>query len=127
MTMKRVLIADDEAHVVRILQRTLERAGYQVESCPNGEAALARVREAPPDVLISDVQMPRMGGRELCQRIQRELPARHFPIVVITSRPEYEERVWSHHIDNLHFMEKPLSPRRLVALLERHVSQPASH
>ncbi len=125
--MNKVLIADDEAHVVRILQRTLERAGFQVESCPNGEAALARLREEPPDVLISDVQMPRMGGRELCQRIQAEWPDRRFPIVVITSRPEYEERAWSHDIDNLYFMEKPISPRRLVALLERHVSQSAAH
>jgi CheY-like chemotaxis protein len=116
--MKRILIADDERHAIRVLSQSLERAGYEVEGAHNGEAALARIRERQPDVLITDIQMPRMTGEELCQQIQREMPERDFLIFVLTSRTEIEHREWSRAIDNLKFLEKPVSIRRLTHALD---------
>lgn len=119
--MTRILIADDEPHVVRVLQRALERAGYQVDTVADGAAALARIHAGPPDILITDIQMPRMTGEALCQRIQQELPGRDFLIFVLTSRTEVEHRAWSREIPNLTFLEKPVSIRRLVATIEGYV------
>lgn len=118
--MKRILIAEDEPFVVRVLKLKLENAGYQVQAEPNGEAALARLRENPPDVLITDLQMPRMTGRELCEHIQAEMPGRRFLIFILTSRTEVEHREWSSHIDNVMFMEKPVSMKDLLARLEQY-------
>ena len=114
---KRILIADDEPHVIRVLKQSLERQGYAVEGVLNGEAALEKVREQPPDVLITDIQMPRMTGEALCKKIQAELPQRDFLIFVLTSRTEIEHREWSRHITNLQFLEKPISIRKLIAQL----------
>lgn len=122
--MKRVLIADDERHAIRVLSQSLEREGYQVEGVLNGEAALHRVREAPPDLLITDIQMPRMDGEQLCKQIQTEMPDRRFAILVLTSRTEIEHRQWSRAIDNLLFLEKPVSIRRLVATLSEYFATP---
>lgn len=116
--MKRILIAEDEPFVVRVLKLKLENAGYQVQAEPNGEAALARLRESPPDVLITDIQMPRMTGRELCERIQAEMPERKFLIFILTSRTEVEHREWSSRIDNVMFLEKPVSMKDLLARLD---------
>lgn len=122
--MKRILIADDQRHVIRILAQSLERQGYRVEGVGNGEAALQRVREEPPDVLITDIEMPRMTGEELCRQIDREMPDRRFRIYVMTSRTELEHRTWAGAIGNLEFLEKPVSLRRLSNTLLEHFAPP---
>lgn len=130
MTKKRVLIVDDEALVLRVLKLALERAGYEVEACPNGEAAYERILERRPDVLITDIEMPRMTGEELCKRIHEELPERKFPIFVATSVTAVEHRIWSQSIPNLRFLEKPVSASRLleaVAQAVGDVSERATH
>lgn len=113
----RVLIADDEPHVTRVLQLCLAREGYEVECVGDGTAALAVIRCRPPDILITDIQMPGMGGRELCHAIHAEFPQREFPILVMTSMTARENREWAAAIPNTDFLEKPLSPRNLIARL----------
>ncbi|MBA1445289.1 MAG: response regulator [Chromatiales bacterium] len=120
--MKKILIADDEPHAIRILRQSLERAGYQVEGAQNGLAALEKVREQVPDVLITDIQMPRMSGKELCAQIVEEMPQRDLLIFILTSRTEIEHREWSANIDNLVFLEKPISIRKLIANLDEYFS-----
>jgi len=124
--MKRILIADDEPYVVRVLKLSLERAGYQVEWVNNGKLALERVHADPPDVLITDIQMPMMTGKELCARIKAELPQRDFLIFVVTSRTEVEHREWSSQMDKLMFLEKPVSMRNLLAKLDEYFTGPMS-
>lgn len=118
--MKRVLIVDDEPHVIRVIRLALEREGYEVFIAAHGEDALEQIHQSVPDVLITDIQMPRMTGQALCARIEKELPDRDFPIVLMTSRTEIEHRQWSRQVPNMTFMEKPVSVRRLVALLNRY-------
>ena len=72
-----------------------------------------------PDFLVTDIDMPRMSGKELCLAIEKQFPDRTFPIVVLTSRTELEHRTWTREIKNLSFMEKPVSVRRLVALVNQ--------
>ena len=116
----RILIADDEPHVIRVLKMALERAGYEVDSAPNGQVALERIKAGHPDVLVTDIQMPLMSGRELCESIQDEMPDRKFLIFVVTSRTEVEHREWSSSMSNLRFLEKPVSVRKLVSVIEEY-------
>lgn len=122
MSKKRILMADDEPMVLRVLRLQLEKAGYEVETVPNGEAALARIRESHPDLLITDIEMPRMSGEELCITLQKEFPDRAFPIFVATSLTGLRHREWAQTIDNLHFLEKPLSARKLLTALGDYFS-----
>ena len=124
--MKNILIVDDEPHVLRVLKLSLEREGYAVEVCATGREALGLVNSHYPDVLITDIQMPQMDGRELCQAIQQQIPERNFLIYILTSRTEIEHRDWSRNIDNLEFMEKPVSIRELVDRLEAHFPKSAN-
>ncbi len=117
MNKKRILIVDDEAVVVRVLKLVLERSGYAVESSSNGQAALERIIEQAPDVLITDIEMPRMTGEELCKQIHESFPERDYPIFVVTSVTALEHRVWSSEIPKIIFLEKPVSARKLLAAL----------
>jgi len=116
--MKKIMLVDDEMHVLRILRLSLEKQGYQVDTYSNGADALEALKLQQPDVLVTDIQMPRMTGEELCKSIRLEYPERAFLIVVLTSRTEIEHREWSASFDNLEFMEKPVSMRQLISRLE---------
>lgn len=120
--MKKVLIADDEPHVLRVLKMSLEKEDYEVETCANGMEALARIEQESPDILITDIQMPLMTGEELCRHIEEYMPDRNFLIFVLTSRTEIEHREWSRNIRNLLFLEKPVSIRNLVDKLDGYFS-----
>ena len=116
---KTILIVDDEPHVRRVLQLTLERAGYTVKVEYDGKAGLDHVLADPPDVLVSDINMPRMTGREMVQAVHAALPERTFPILVMTSLTAREERAWVQAIPGVDFLEKPVSPRELLARVTR--------
>lgn len=118
--MKKILIVDDEPHVSLILKQYLERAGYSVTTALNGEQALALMDEQMPHVLITDIQMPKMNGLELCQTITSRRPELCQLIILMTSRTDPEIRVWIENHPNILMMEKPLSMRRLAAQLDSH-------
>jgi len=121
--MKRILLVDDEPHVIRILKLSLIKAGYEVAEAANGLQAIDNISQAHPDVLITDIDMPRMNGKELCMHIEKTLPGRNFMIFVLTSRADNEHRIWTSSIDNLEFLEKPVSIRKLLTRLEMHFAE----
>lgn len=124
--MKRILIVDDEPHVSRVLKLTLERAGYAVHTEPDGQAALASVLAEPPDAMITDIQMPHLNGRELMKMLGELMPERTFPVMIMTSMAAREEREWVRQMPGIEFLEKPLSPRQLIARLNRHFAERSS-
>ncbi len=118
--MKHILVVDDEPTVIRVLRLALEKAGYRVTKANNGEEALERIREEIPDAVITDIEMPYLDGEGLCRCIEEEWPERAFPLFVVTSLTAMEHRRWSDSIPNLHFLEKPISARRLLARLSEY-------
>ena len=118
--MKRILIVDDEPHITRVLKLYLERAGYAVDTAQNGQLALAEILKNEPDALMTDIQMPLMTGRQLCLALEEQLPQRTFPIFVMTSMTDREHREWTQKINNLEFLEKPLSMRAMTRALDKH-------
>ncbi|TDJ23434.1 MAG: response regulator [Gammaproteobacteria bacterium] len=121
--MKDILLVDDEPHVIRVMRLSLERAGYTVRQAGNGEQALQEIRNTQPDMLITDIDMPRMTGKELCLTIAQEMPDRSFGIYVLTSRTAQEHREWSAQLPRLRFMEKPVSIRQLLVDLKQEFTE----
>jgi len=111
--MKSILLVDDEPMTLRVMRQALEKDGYQITTAFDGKDALEKIAASQPDVLITDIQMPRMSGKELCLQIQASMPDRLFPIFITTSLTAHEHRDWSSAISNLVFVEKPISLRKL--------------
>jgi len=116
----KVLIVDDEPYILRVLQYKLECAGYEVETALDGLEALEKLQEINPTILITDIHMPRMSGKELCQKIKAGSEPGPELILVITSATEKENRVWTDEMDRTHFIEKPFSPRSVLRLIDEH-------
>ncbi len=118
--MTNIMVVDDEPHVVRLLNMSLKRAGYGVITARDGREALEKIRAQRPDVLLTDIEMGGISGIELCRKIDEEMPDRAFAIYIMTSRAEQDYRDWYDNMRNIHFLEKPLSTRQLVASIEAH-------
>lgn len=121
--MKKILIADDEPHVSLVLKQFLERAGYQVMTVLNGEQALSYISSNIADIIITDVQMPKMNGIQLCETIKMEMPHNQSLIIMMTSRTDNDIRNWIERYPNIELMEKPLSMRRLAARIKDYFEQ----
>ena len=124
--MATIYIADDEPTPIRVLKMNLERTGFNVETFVNGRKALERIREHQPDALITDIEMPVLTGESLCKQIHDEFPDRNFPIFVVTSVTDLAHRDWAKTIDNLTFLEKPVSMRKITADLKNALGWEAS-
>ena len=125
MNTKRVLVVDDELHMIRVIKLFLERAGYKVDTATNGQQALDSILLDPPDVLLTDINMPHMTGQQLCMALEKQLPGRTFPIFVMTSMAEHENRDWAQKMPNTALLEKPVSMRMLIADLARRFAPTA--
>jgi two-component system alkaline phosphatase synthesis response regulator PhoP len=74
MEKKKVLLIDDEPHVISVLSHFLNKYGYDVFTASNGLVALEKVSKQMPDVIVSDIQMPKMSGLDFCERLRTDYP-----------------------------------------------------
>lgn len=126
--MQTILVVDDEMQIVRVLRGYLEQAGYRVATAANGEEALYAARQERPDLVILDLQMPKMDGLEFTRRIRAEQP--DLAIIMLTARVEEMDRIVGLELGADDYVAKPFSPREVVArvraVLRRGQSPPTS-
>lgn len=112
-TTRRVLVADDEAPVRELLKRIFAASEYEIESVPDGLAAVARLRTTPFDLVVTDLRMPGMGGIELAREAKRLWPA--IKVVVITGFPSQSSAIDAVNIGVDGYLTKPFSSLDLLA------------
>lgn len=121
MNPKRVLIVDDDSSVRRVLARSFERAGYETGTAANGEAALGELAAVRYDVMICDIQMPKMSGSMLCRHLATTGPYLPACTLVVTSRSEEEERDWVSSFPGVSVIEKPVGPKHLLSVVRQRL------
>lgn len=116
-TPQRVLVVDDEPIILRLLQVNLRLEGFEVVACSNGEDALRRIEQQPPDVAVLDVVLPGIDGFEVCRRL-REAPATaDVPVVMVTAQAQDEDRERGYALGVFEYVTKPFQPPALVAIV----------
>ena len=126
---KRVLLCDDEIHILRAAEFKLKRAGYDVRIAGDGEEAWQAVQQQKPDILITDYQMPRLDGFGLVRRLRENPGTEDLPVLMLTaegfelSHDELAER-WN----VIAVIAKPFSPRELLQSVNKilEVEEPAA-
>ena len=89
----KILVVDDEPHIVQILKFTLEKAGYQVFTAENGKVALDRIQEVMPNLVLLDIMMPIMDGYEVCRKMREDFKMHQIPIIMLSAKGDLPERV----------------------------------
>jgi two-component system OmpR family response regulator len=124
--MPQVLVVDDDPHIRQLLVFALEKAGLGAREAEDGEAALAAVAEQAPDLVILDINMPKLDGLEVCRRLRAK---GDLPILFLSSRDDEIDRVLGIELGGDDYVVKPFSPRevtaRVQAILRRTRGRPA--
>ena len=107
-----ILVVDDEPKVVRLTRDYLEKHGFRVTTAADGQSALTVARREKPDLIILDLMLPILDGREVCKTLRRESDT---PIIMLTALAEEVDQVTGLEIGADDYITKPFSPRALVA------------
>lgn len=114
---KKILVADDEKHIVQIVQFNLEKKGnYEVIVASDGEMALEMARLEKPDLIISDIMMPKMTGFELFEELRMDDAIKHIPFIILTAKGQDSYFEEGQEKGILHILTKPFSPKALLSI-----------
>lgn len=113
--MPQVLVVDDDPHIRQLLVFALEKAGLSAREAEDGEAALAAVAQTPPDLVVLDINMPKLDGLEVCRRLRAQ---GDLPILFLSSRDDEIDRVLGIELGGDDYVVKPFSPREVVARVQ---------
>jgi chemosensory pili system protein ChpA (sensor histidine kinase/response regulator) len=116
-----ILVVDDSLTVRRVTQRLLERQGYTVTLAKDGVDALRRIQETRPDLMLVDIEMPRMDGFDLTRNIRANAATRAIPIIIITSRTADKHRRVAFEIGVNEYLGKPYRDEELLELIRRYL------
>jgi DNA-binding response OmpR family regulator len=126
-TNSKILVVEDDVPVQKALRRLLESEGYSVEICGDGQKALDAFRAAPPILVLLDLRLPGMPGRDVCREMRRDSAT--IPIIILTATTDVVDKVVLLELGADDYVTKPFSPRELLArarrALQRTQQEPA--
>lgn len=111
----RILVVEDEASIADVVARYLRRDGHEVETIGDGAQAMERLQEMNPDLIVLDLMLPGMEGKEILRRVRA---AGDTPVVILTARGEELDRLVGFGLGADDYVTKPFSPRELSARVE---------
>jgi OmpR family response regulator RpaB len=117
---KLVLIIDDEAHIRRVIELKFKNQGYRVRTATNGEEGLELIKAHEPDVVITDIMMPKLDGKTLCERVNELKKERPFLTIVMTCRISPTEQEWINQMEDTVFVEKPFSLSTMLKCVDQY-------
>ena len=112
--MSTILIVDDEADLASLVEFNLKQAGLDTAVALTGEQALQLAARVKPDLVLLDLMLPDISGRDVCRRLRANPQTRDVPIVMLTARGEEADRVQGFEVGADDYVTKPFSPRELV-------------
>ena len=121
---KKILVADDNEMTLQLLADVLEYENYHVITAPNGLEAMKLALREMPDLIVSDLMMPKMNGLTLTKRLKSQLNTRFIPIIILTNRDDVETEVKMLESGANDYIIKPVDHKKLLARLKRLLQEP---
>lgn len=127
---QRILVIDDDPHIVRLLRAYLEQAGYGVLTAYDGAEAMRMLRAERPDLVLLDLMLPDRDGREVARIVRNDPSLAHTPIIMLTARVEDHDKIVGLELGADDYVTKPFNPGEVVArvraVLRRAQDEPIS-
>ncbi|MFZ4508069.1 MAG: response regulator transcription factor [Fimbriimonas sp.] len=115
----KVLVCDDERHIVRLIQVNLERQGFTVITAFDGKEGLEKIRSEKPNLVVLDVMMPYMDGFEVLKSLRREKDTENLPVIMLTAKAQDKDVFEGYHYGADMYLTKPFNPMELVTFVKR--------
>jgi twitching motility two-component system response regulator PilH len=109
-----ILIVDDSPTEVHVMQKALERHGFQTAAAENGAEGIRKAKEMRPDLIFMDVVMPGVNGFQATRTLANDPATRTIPIIMVTTKGQETDRIWGLRQGAVDYLVKPVTPARLV-------------
>ena len=119
----RVLVADDEPHLLRLVKFRLEREGYEVLTASDGETALKVAREQLPDLCVLDVMMPKRSGFDVLRELRSDASCSGMKVIMLTARAQDRDVDVGFSLGADDYITKPISPQELRVRIGAHLGK----
>lgn len=113
----KILIADDELRLRKVVSLHLKKSGFDVQEAGNGAQAVTMAQANPPDVIVLDVVMPQMDGIEACKTIKSDPNLQSIPVILLTAKASSDDIETGKAAGANHYLTKPFSPKELVEII----------
>ena len=113
--MSTILVIDDDVNALKLLGYTLRKAGFNVLLAQNGFEGLKKANEHVPDLIVSDLMMPRMDGYEVTRKLRANPKTQHIPIIILTAKSQVQDKVAGFEAGANDYVTKPVMPAELIA------------
>src|SRR6476646_8782744 len=123
MAGERVLVIDDSPTLPKVVQLVLTKAGYQVQTAPDGEAGLAAVRASRPDLILLDFVMPKMNGYQFCRELTADPKLRDIPVILMSAKGDQVGERFVKVMGIVDYITKPFSPEAITAVVQHTVGK----
>lgn len=117
-----VLIVDDDQNSLQLLARIIEMSGYRVRTASSGFAALESVQAEPPDLVLLDIMMPRMSGKEVCARLKQDERTRDIPVLFLTALGTADDKLEGFRMGAVDYITKPFDVEEVLARVATHAT-----
>lgn len=114
----RILLVEDEASLIELLDLVLSNCGYKISSVTDGSQVLDRVRQEKPDLIILDIMLPKLNGFEVCQRIKTDPELKHIPILILSALVQKGEIELGIRMGADIYVTKPFQNSHLIEAIE---------
>jgi two-component system alkaline phosphatase synthesis response regulator PhoP/two-component system response regulator VicR len=118
---RRILVAEDDPHILRQIEYNLQTHGYTVETATTGAEALKRLMVSRPDLLITDIMMPEMDGYELVASLRSDEALADLPVIMLTAKSEDADVAQGYNSGTDLYLTKPFNPTELITFVQRIV------
>ena len=115
----KILVCDDERHIVRLIQVNLERQGWEVVTAFDGKEGLEKIKTEKPNLVVLDVMMPYMDGFEVLKSLRREPDTEGLPVIMLTAKAQDKDVFEGYHYGADMYLTKPFNPMELVTFVKR--------
>ena len=123
--MKRILVCDDEPHIVEGLRYLLRAPDRVIQGTSSGKEALQCIEEQTPDLLIADIMMPEMSGLEVVAALRSAAATKDLPIIILTAKGQAQDAAMAQEVWNAMVVAKPFQPDKLRQLVTHTLETPA--
>ncbi|MCX7986454.1 MAG: response regulator [Bacteroidales bacterium] len=118
----RVLIIEDDVEIIKFIGKLIEQH-YHISYALNGADGLKLALDQEPDIIISDIMMPRMSGFELCEKIKTDPRLSHIPVILLTALSNIDDKIKGYHLGADEYLTKPFDQRHLLVRIEKLIEQ----
>ena len=111
---KKILLVDDEPHIITMLENRMKHAGYEVITACDGQEAITKAQKEKPDLIILDLMLPKLDGYKVCRMLKFDEKYKHIPIIMLSARAQEVDKKMGETVGADGYVTKPFEPQVLL-------------